>query len=93
MTYFDVSTAADLQPIAAVVADIQRRAESLGISIMVVGAIARDILVRYQLGIDPARVTSDIDIAIAVASWAVDRRAPVPVADHAVAAEEQVAAV
>lgn len=70
MTFFDVSTAADLEPIAAVVADIQRLADSLGIGIMVVGAIARDILVRYQLGIDPARVTSDIDIAIAVASWA-----------------------
>jgi predicted nucleotidyltransferase len=70
MTFFDASTTADLEPVAAVVADIQRRADRLGISIMVVGAIARDILVRYQLGIDPPRITSDIDIAIAVASWA-----------------------
>jgi predicted nucleotidyltransferase len=70
MTFFDASTAADLQPVAVVLADIHRRADRLGIDIMVVGAVARDILIRHQLGIDPARETADIDIAIAVESWA-----------------------
>lgn len=36
---------------------------------MVVGATARDLLIRYALGTRPRRETDDIDVAIAVASW------------------------
>jgi predicted nucleotidyltransferase len=69
MKFFDASTADDLAPIAAVLGDLQRRAAALGVEIMVVGAVARDILVRHHVGLTPERATTDIDIAVAVASW------------------------
>jgi predicted nucleotidyltransferase len=36
---------------------------------MVVGAVARDILIRHVTGSGPHRATADIDIAVAVSSW------------------------
>lgn len=42
----------------------------LEIDILVVGATARDVVVRHITGSPPDRVTSDIDIAVAVRSWA-----------------------
>lgn len=70
MRFWDASTAADLQPAALVLTDLQRRAEECGVDIMVVGATARDILIRHVTGAAPERRTADIDIAVAVHSWA-----------------------
>ena len=36
---------------------------------MLIGAAARDILIRNVAGSPPQRATSDIDIAVAVNSW------------------------
>lgn len=69
MSFFDASTALDLQPTAAVLAELHSRAEEIGVEIMVVGAVARDILIRHAVGSPPARATADIDIAVAVSSW------------------------
>jgi len=69
MRSFNASTAADLQPIALVLAELQRRAEECGVEIMVVGATSRDILIRHVVGSVPERATADIDVAVAVASW------------------------
>lgn len=69
MNFFDVSTAADLIPVAAVLSGLKRNAAQLGIDVMVVGAVARDILIRHVAGVTPARATADIDIGIAVTSW------------------------
>jgi predicted nucleotidyltransferase len=87
MSFFDVSTALDLQPTASVLAELHRRAEEIGVEIMVVGAVARDILIRHAVGSPPARATADIDIAVAVSSWQeVDRLTsvmrPVPRSVH-----------
>jgi predicted nucleotidyltransferase len=69
MHFFNASTAADLEPIALVLADLQHRADECGIEIMVVGATARDILIRHVVGSVPERATADIDVAVAVSSW------------------------
>jgi predicted nucleotidyltransferase len=69
MHFLDVSTARDLEPVAFVLEEILAHAQRLDIEIMLVGAVARDILIRHYVGQDPARVTVDVDIAAAVASW------------------------
>ncbi len=69
MRSFNASTTADLQPIALVLAELQHRADECDVEIMVVGATARDILVRHVVGSAPERATSDIDVAVAVSSW------------------------
>lgn len=69
MDFFDASTAADLEPAGMVLAEIYSRAAECGAEIMVVGAIARDILIRHVVGSPPLRATADIDVAVAVASW------------------------
>jgi predicted nucleotidyltransferase len=74
MISYDASTIADLEPTAVVLADLHRNAAACGVDMMVVGAAARDILIRHVVGSAPQRATSDIDIAVAVASWAdIDR--------------------
>jgi predicted nucleotidyltransferase len=69
MRSFNASTAADLQPVALVLADLKYRADECAVEIMVVGATARDILIRHVVGSVPERATADIDVAVAVASW------------------------
>jgi len=43
--------------------------DSLGISFFVVGAFARDLILRQCYGIEPRRKTGDIDLGVEVASW------------------------
>lgn len=74
MHSFNASTAADLEPIALVLADIQHQADECGVEFMVVGATARDILIRHVVGTVPERATADIDVAVAVSSWSHLRR-------------------
>jgi predicted nucleotidyltransferase len=69
MRFFNASTAVDLEPVARVLATLRRRADQCGVEIMVVGAAARDILIRHVVGSIPERATADIDIAVAVSSW------------------------
>ncbi|HEX5198409.1 MAG TPA: hypothetical protein VFW27_00570 [Actinoplanes sp.] len=66
MRSFNASTAADLEPVALVLAELSRRASECGVEIMVVGATARDILIRHVVGSVPERATADIDVAVAV---------------------------
>lgn len=70
MRSYDASTATDLEPAALVLAELHRRALACGVEIMVVGATARDILIRHVTGAAPERRTADIDVAVAVSSWA-----------------------
>lgn len=69
MSFFNASTIADLEPAAMVLAEVHRRATECGSDIMVVGAVARDILIHHATGSAPHRATADIDIAVAVSSW------------------------
>jgi hypothetical protein len=70
MSFCDVSTISDFEPVAAVLGAIQAWADPLGIDVLVVGATARNVVVRHLTGAPPLRATRDIDIAVAVRSWA-----------------------
>lgn len=69
MNYLDASTETELGAIATVLQAVQGRARTCGVDIMVVGAAARDILIRHVVGSPPQRATRDVDIAVAVNSW------------------------
>ncbi len=48
---------------------LKRVAGSLSISFFVVGASARDFILKHQYDIEPRRKTGDIDLGVEVASW------------------------
>ncbi len=48
---------------------LKKVADSLSISFFVVGASARDFILRHQYGIEPRRKTGDIDLGVEIASW------------------------
>jgi predicted nucleotidyltransferase len=70
MKHFDGSQKAELHPVAMVLREVKHQADLAGVQIMVVGATARDILIRQVIGSPPERATADIDVAVAVSSWA-----------------------
>jgi predicted nucleotidyltransferase len=65
---FDLSGKIDQQTIA-VFSALRSIADSLGIPFFVVGATARDFILKHCYGIEPPRMTRDIDLAVEVASW------------------------
>ena len=44
-------------------------ADSLGIPFFVVGAFARDLILKHYYGIEPRRKTADIDLGVEVVNW------------------------
>ena len=48
---------------------LKKVADSLNIPFFVVGASARDIILKHCYGIEPPRKTGDIDLGVEVASW------------------------
>jgi predicted nucleotidyltransferase len=69
MSQLDVSTKAELQSISRVLGDISDQASTCRSEILVVGAVARDILITHVTGASPSRATADVDVAVAVSSW------------------------
>lgn len=65
---FDLSGKIDRQTIAAL-SVVKKAADSLSIPFFVVGASARDIILKHCYGIKPTRITKDIDLGVEVASW------------------------
>jgi predicted nucleotidyltransferase len=65
---FDLSGKVDQQTVEAF-AMVKRIADSLNITFFVVGASARDFILKYCYGIEPPRMTKDIDLGVEVASW------------------------
>ena len=65
---FDLSGKIDPQTISAL-SVVKKVADSLGINFFVVGASARDIVLKYCYGLETPRVTRDIDLAVEVADW------------------------
>ncbi|HEY6075102.1 MAG TPA: hypothetical protein VIV15_17410 [Anaerolineales bacterium] len=63
----DLSDKLDLRWLAWVVADLRKAAPDT--DLLLVGAVARDILLSHAHGITLARVTSDADVAFAAPSW------------------------
>ena len=65
---FDLSGKIE-KPVVDALYTLQKVAGSLGIPLFVVGASARDFILRHHYGIEPRRKTGDIDLGVEVASW------------------------
>ncbi len=56
-------------PVVDALQILKKVADSSGVNFFVVGASARDFILRHQYGIEPRRKTGDIDLGVEVASW------------------------
>jgi predicted nucleotidyltransferase len=65
---FDLSEKIDRRTVAALLA-VKGIADSQGIPFFVVGASARDFILKHCYGIEPPRMTTDIDLGVKVADW------------------------
>jgi len=65
---FDLSGKIDRQTVE-ILAAVKKMADPLGIPFFVVGASARDFILKHCYGIEPKRRTEDIDLGIEVSSW------------------------
>ena len=64
----DLADKQDLRPLAALIRDLQTAAPDA--DVMLVGAMARDVLLLHAYGIELPRATTDVDIALAAGDWA-----------------------
>jgi predicted nucleotidyltransferase len=53
----------------AIIKNVQTCTQSIGVEIMLIGAIARTVLLEHVFGLPPSRATRDVDFAVAVDSW------------------------
>lgn len=67
MPVLDLSRHDELAWVAHLVRDLQ--AASPGVEPLIVGALARDLMLHYGYGFAIERATTDVDFALAVASW------------------------
>lgn len=65
---FDLSGKIDRPTINALSA-LKREAEALNIPFFIVGALARDLILKHAYGVEPPRMTRDIDLGVRVAGW------------------------
>lgn len=65
----DFSQKIDLVPLATVVRALQGVAQPLGIEYFLMGAAARDLMLRHAHNIEPTRLTEDVDFAVSVPDW------------------------
>src|SRR4030043_2478243 len=57
------------KPVVDTLHILKKVADSLGIPFFVIGAFARDLILKHGYGIEPRRKTGDIDLGVEVASW------------------------
>jgi predicted nucleotidyltransferase len=57
------------KPLVDALYTLKKVADSLNIPFFVVGASARDIILKHCYGIEPPRKTGDIDLGVEVADW------------------------
>ena len=69
LPYSHLADLTDLALHARAIGAVQRAAEGLDVELLIVGAFARDLHLRYGYNLAPLRQTEDIDIALAVPSW------------------------
>jgi len=68
-TSLDLSNVAELAPLAKIVQTIDAVAANVAEGWFIVGATARDLLLRHGHGMAIRRFTVDVDIAVAVRTW------------------------
>lgn len=69
MATFDFSTTNELKLLSEVVGDLAPILETHDIRFMVIGATARDLLLRHGYGIQIDRGTEDVDFAVMIDHW------------------------
>jgi predicted nucleotidyltransferase len=67
ISLLDLANKQDLRPLAALIRDL--RAAAPDADVMLVGAMARDVMLLHAYGIPLPRATTDVDIALAVGDW------------------------
>ena len=65
----DISDRIDDPILVEILQHVAAIASKLGIPFFVVGATARDLILRHGFGIEPGRATRDVDLGFRVASW------------------------
>ena len=65
----DLSQKADLVSLAQVVGSLQRVAQPMDVDFFLMGAAARDVMLRHVHNIEPGRQTKDVDFAVMVPDW------------------------
>jgi predicted nucleotidyltransferase len=68
-TLYDFSQTPELAPLAAVVRSLQAVAQPLATDFFLMGAAARDVMLRHAHSIDTGRKTEDVDFAVMVYDW------------------------
>lgn len=66
---FNFSQKPELKPLALVVSALQSVAQPAGIDFFLMGAAARDLMLRYAHNIEPGRQTEDVDFAVMLRDW------------------------
>ncbi|HYK03283.1 MAG TPA: nucleotidyl transferase AbiEii/AbiGii toxin family protein [Thermoanaerobaculia bacterium] len=86
-TVFDLSGIAELQPLAEIVRAIHGAADDETDKWLIVGATARELILRHAYKLDEGRRTEDLDIAMPAGSWhsveVVEKRLIAGGAEHA----------
>jgi predicted nucleotidyltransferase len=67
----DFSAIPELHGLARVVSALQSVAAPLGVEFFLMGAAARDLILRHAHGIEAPRATEDVDFAVMVRDWQV----------------------
>ncbi len=65
----DFSAKPELRALARVAGALQAVAAPLGVEFFLMGAAARDLILRHAHGIDAPRATEDVDFAVMVRDW------------------------
>ncbi|MGH3731744.1 MAG: hypothetical protein ACRDTU_23805 [Micromonosporaceae bacterium] len=66
---FDFSDRTDLDYLRPPLVAVEAMTRELGVEFLIVGAAARDLLLRFGHEFPAGRATEDLDIAVAVADW------------------------
>lgn len=65
----DFSKKTELAALARVVRAVQDVADPAGVEFCLAGAAARDLMIRHAYGIEPSRLTEDVDFSVMVKDW------------------------
>jgi predicted nucleotidyltransferase len=68
-TLLDLSQRPELLPLARLVGAVQAVAGPQGVGFFLMGAAARDLMLRHVHNVEPQRLTEDVDIAVMVRDW------------------------
>jgi predicted nucleotidyltransferase len=64
----DLADKKELSWLAGLIRDVRKAASA--VDVLLVGAMARDLLLHHAYGVPIARATQDVDLALAMANWA-----------------------